>query len=136
MADSVYNVSKANITITDLRVLLVKDTYVFDADHEDVADVVANECDFTNYARKALSGEAHTVVHASDTAVLDADDPSTWSNAGGAANNDIGGLIVYEHNVADADAKLVSYHDTGFPISTNGGDLTVSFAAAGIIVTS
>lgn len=136
MADSVYNNGKGDIDSTDLRVLLVKSTYTFSADHEDVADVVASECDFTNYARKALTGESETYVPASDLWKLDADDPSTWTSAGGATNNTVGGMIVFAYAAADADAKLYTYHDTGFPKTTNGGDLTVTFHADGIMTST
>jgi hypothetical protein len=139
MADAVYNRAKANIDISDLRVLLLVGS-TFDADDDNITQVIAGatkECDFTNYARKALGSESHTIDDSANTAVLDANDPSTWSSAGGASNNTISAMVVYQHVGASDDDNLpVSYHDTGFPITTNGGDLTVAFAAAGIIVTS
>lgn len=133
MADSWYNISKGGYSPTDLRVLLVKSGYTFDADHDYVDDVVANECDFTNYERKALTSEAWSIDNANDRAKLDADDPATWSDAGGATDNELQAMIVFEYNAADASAQLVSCHETNIDgVNTNGGDLTIAIHANGI----
>ena len=132
-----FNRAKANIDHSDLRVLLLVG-YTPDVDHATLAAVVAaatGECDFTNYERKALTGEAHTINNTSDTAILDADNPATWTAAGGATNNTISHMVVYEHvDGTNANDLPVSWHAVA--ITTNGGDLTIEFAAAGIIVTS
>jgi hypothetical protein len=137
MAAICYNRAKNNINIADLRVLLLVG-YTPDVDHTTLTAVIAaatKECDFTNYARKALTGEAFSVDNGTDTGKLDADNPSTWSDAGGASNNEVSHAVVFEHVDADDDNNLpVSCHSVG--ITTNGGDLTVAFADAGILVTS
>ena len=138
MADYVYNRAKNNVTITDLRVLLLVG-YVFDADHDTITDVLAaatKECDFTNYARKALADEAWSVSDSTDKGMLDATDPATWADAGGVANNTISHMVVYEHVGADGVNLPVSCHGTGFPLTTNGSDLTVRFPTTGIMQTS
>ena len=137
MAAITYNRAKANITHSDLRVLLLVG-YTPDVDHATLAAVVAaatGECDFTNYARAALTGETHTIDNVSDTAILDAANPATWTAAGGTTDNVVSHAVVYEHvDGTNANDLPVSCHDVGK--TTNGGDLTVEFAAAGIIVTS
>jgi hypothetical protein len=137
MAAYVYNVSKNNIDTADLRVLLLVG-YTFDADHATVAAVIAaatKECDFTNYARKALTSEAFSVNNTTDRGILDADDPATWANAGGTMDNTISHAVVYDHNGADDASNIpISCHTVAK--TTNGGDLTVQISADGILYTS
>lgn len=51
--------------------------------------------------------------------------------------NSIEALVIYRHNVgANTTWKLVAYLDTGvtgLPVTPNGGDITVTFNASGII---
>ena len=138
MAAGVYNRALNNVTITDLRVLLVKG-YTADRDHATVAAILASagcdECDFDNYARKALADEAWTVTDATDTGKLDATDPTIWAAAGGTTDNLVSHAIVYEHVGADDASNLpVSYHTVGK--NTNGGDLDIDIGAAGIFTTT
>lgn len=138
MAAGVFNVSKNNITITDLRVLLVKG-YTPDADHATVAAIVASdgcdECTFTNYARKSLSDEAFSVINASDVGMLDATDAAAFTDAGGASNDTISHAIVYDHVGADDATNIpVSWHEVG--ITTNGATITLPFHANGIFRTA
>jgi hypothetical protein len=136
MAAYVYNCAKNNIDISDLRILLLVG-YTFNADHDDVAEIIAaatKECDFTNYARKALTGEAFTVNNTSDLGKLDADDPSTWTSAGGATNNTISHAVIYQYNASDASAVPVTCHTVSK--TTDGSDLVIAIGSAGILTTS
>ncbi|MFQ5641666.1 MAG: hypothetical protein ACE5IR_27135 [bacterium] len=150
MASFIYNTAKKEImdnTIdldTDtLKVMLVTSSYVANAD-DDVVDAsgandpVDHELTGTGYiagwgnsGRKALTSVTATADKTNDRAELDAAD-LTWSgiNAGTAA----AAIIIKEGGANDTTSRLIAYIDSGgFPITTNGGDLTVTWNAEGII---
>lgn len=105
------------------------------ADLNFVSDVVANECTFTNYGRKTLANVTSTEDDTGDLAKLDADDPTTYAAAGGAVNNTIAGAWIYRRvGAGDSDAVDILWCWLGFAagLPTNGGDITLAFAAAGI----
>ena len=135
MSAIVYNRAKNNITITDLRIMLLVG-YTPDPDHATLDDLTAFEATFTNYARKALAGEAFTVINATDRGKLDADDTGlTWASAGGAVNNLVSHAVIFEYVDADDTNNLpVSCHTVG--LTTNGGDLVVTIHADGILYTT
>lgn len=125
-----YNKGKAALAdgtadwdTTDIRALLVRSTYTFSPDHNFVSDVTANEASGTGYARKTTT---RSVVEndTNDRAELTVTS-LTWTAADFGAVN---GLVLYVYNAADASASLLSYHDFT-EVTTNGGDLTVSFAS-------
>jgi len=128
MADFVYNVSKNNVDISDLRILLLVG-YTPSPDHATIDAVIAaatKEADFTNYARKALTGEEWEVDDADNVGRLLADNPPTWEDAGGATNNTFSVAVVYEHHGADdGDNIPVACYDV--EETTDGGDLVLSF---------
>lgn len=113
----------------DLRMLLVKSTYVFDKDHNFVADVVAGalEISVAGYARQALANEAVTEDDTNDRAYLDADDPTFTALVAGQT---IGGAVIFRQVTTDADSPVLFFIDlTDTP--TNGTDFKVQFAAPG-----
>lgn len=119
-----------NWASADLRLLLVDAGYTFNKDHDFVDDVVADELSGTGYARKTLAGEATSLDNVNDRAEGDANDV-TWTgiDAGTAK-----AAIIFVQVTNDADSYLVCYIDTGgFPITTNGGDLSIQFNAEGVI---
>jgi hypothetical protein len=134
MANGVYNrgkqliaVAGVNLSSADLRVLLVKDTYVFDNNHNFVADVVAGslEISVAGYARVALTTKTVTEDDTNDFAYLDADDTPF---AAMAAGQTVGGAVLYRHTGSDATAEVLAFYDvTDAP--TNGGTMTVVWAA-------
>lgn len=131
MANAVYNRGKYLIftnaigVASDLRVLLVKSSYTFDATHNVVTDVSADEISAAGYARAPLSNEAITEDDGNGFAYLDADDTVMGSIATGQT---IGGAILYKYNASDASADLVAFYDmTDTP--TNGAAITVQWAA-------
>lgn len=137
MADATYNRGKSLLLSGDLdfdadtiRVMLVDNTYVFNADHDFVSEVSGSELSGTGYTRPTLANVTVTLDDTNDLAYMDADD-LVWSsiNAGTAD-----AMILYKFVTNDADSALLGYIDSGgFPVTTNGGDLNVTWAAAGIL---
>lgn len=102
------------------------------ADYNFVADVVAHEIAATGYVRKTLSTIAINEDDTDDWAAFDADDPSTWTALGGASNDTIVGAWIFRSVSTDADHVLWVYLGLGSSLTTNGGDVTIGFNAAGI----
>jgi hypothetical protein len=143
----VYNYAKYNFVTGNLnwesvgttwKIMLVTTGYTADPDHQYVSDVSSYEASGTGYApgyggsgRISLSGRSVTTNLTTDKAYMDAND-ITWYgiNAGY-----IGGAIIYrEAGGADSASNLVAYiNGGGFPVLTNGGDLTTSWSASGIL---
>ena len=150
MAALVYNRAKKEIMdgtidlLTDtLKIMLVTSSYVADTDHDFVDEAGANDpidhelsgsgytAGFGGSGRKTLSSNAVSEDDANDRAEFDDTADITWTaiNAGTAA-----AAILYKHNTSDTDSVLIAYIDTGgFPVVTNGGDLTIQWNAEGIL---
>lgn len=136
MANLVYNrgkeaIAKGEIDLdtSDLRVMLVKSTYVENADHLTVDDGSANdpashEITVAGYARGALAGKVVTRDDTNDFAYLDGTDQLF---AALAAGETIGGAVLYRHSGVDSGNILLSYYDLA-NTPTNGGDVTVQWA--------
>lgn len=143
MASFVYNTAKRklldgtlDLTNDVIRAMLVTSGYTANADHDFVSDLTpgSNELSGTGYARITLSSKAFSTDDANDRGEFDAAD-LTWNaiNAGTAA-----ALIIYKQtggsDATPADDDLIAHIDTGgFPITTNGGDLTIQVNAEGLI---
>lgn len=109
---------------------LLVDGYVFSADHDFVSDVVADEVAGTGYSRKTLASITAAEDDVNNRAEFDAAN-LTWT---GIDVGDVDGLIIFEDTGVDATSKLILYiNDGGLPITTNGGDLTVTWDAEGIL---
>ena len=135
MANGVYNRGKfiignaaLELDAADIRLLLVKSTYAFDATHNFVSDVVAGaqEISVGGYARQALTTKTLTEDDGNGFAYLDADDTLF---AALAAGQTVGGAVLYKFNAADAAAEVIGFYDLT-DTATNGGDITVQWAAA------
>jgi hypothetical protein len=133
MANGVYNKGKyllGSDTVTlvgsDLRVLLVKSTYTFDADHNFVSDVIAGslEISVAGYSRQPLTTETFTEDDTNDFAYLDADDVTFASLTAGQT---VGGAVLYKYNAADASAEVIAFYDV-VDTATNGGDIVIQWA--------
>lgn len=99
----------------DMRVILVDlADYTFSAAHQFLTSVPAG-------ARVAVSG-ALTGKTATN-GVADADDVTFTAVAGDQSE----ALVIYQHTGVDATSRLVAFIDTatGFPITPNGGNITV-----------
>lgn len=150
MADTVYNRGKYLLSsggivwgTTDLRAMLIitdndaaLPSSAWDVDLNYVSDLEAvsniSEMSGTGYTRKTLGTFVATEDDTNNWVTLDAADV-TWTgiDAGTAR-----AIVVFKYNASDAAAELVSLHDTNFPKTTNGGDLTVQWPSTGIVVAS
>ncbi len=101
-----------------------------------LGDVTAGEATFTNYARRVLTSVAAAEDDTNNRARMTAANPATYTAAGGTTNNTIVGGYVYRRGTAGADTPttdpLLAFLDMA-DITTNGGDLTISFSATGIV---
>lgn len=150
MANIFYNTAKLEImngTIdldTDtLKVMLVTASYVANADDDVVDagganDAVDHELNGTGYVagwgnsgRKTLANVVAAVDKPNNRAELDADDlVFSAINAGAAAAY----VLIKEGASDDTTSRLIGYVDQGgFPVTTNGGDLTIQFDAQGLL---
>lgn len=129
-----------NLGTDTFKIMLVDDTYTYNADHEFVDDGSADdpashEVSATNYAggfagsgRKTatITSQANDTDNRVELAIADL----TWSAIGGVSNDTIGGLVLYRHVTDDASSHLIAFFDiTDTP--TNGGDITFDFLALG-----
>lgn len=99
----------------DMRVILVDTAdYTFSQTHQFLSDV-------PGAARVAVSGALAGKTATNGTA--DANDVTFTSVTGDQSE----ALIIYQHTGVDATSRLVAYIDTatGFPITPNGGNITV-----------
>lgn len=111
----------------DLRTLLVKSSYSFDATHNTVSDVVAgsSEISVSGYARYDHATVTIAEDDSNGRAYLDLDDAAFTSLASGQT---IGGAVVYIYNASDASAEVVAFLDVA-DTPTNGGNVTIQWAA-------
>jgi hypothetical protein len=115
----------------DIRMALVGSTFNGTANAEFVGSIgTLGELSGTGYVRKVLASKTFTVDTGNNRAEFDcADVVWTGINAGTAI-----GYILYRHVTNDADSPFIGFVDTGgFPLTTNGGDLTVQVNAEGLI---
>lgn len=122
---------------SNVKVMLLMTAYSFNADHEFVSDVVANEFNGSGYTgghagagRKALASKTITDDTTNDRIELDAADPSAWT-ALGAGTTAIAWVIVFEQGASDAASALICALDPT-DLVANGGDVTLTFNAEGI----
>ena len=106
----------------NIDVLLVDENYTFDATHQHVDDVSANELTATDYVRKDLASrtvEGTTTSQASCANV-------TWAGLGGVTNKTIGGAIPFVNSGADSTSTVICFVDTGDTL-TQDLDVVLSF---------
>ncbi len=125
-----------NLLTDTIKVMLVTSSYTFDADHNFVSEVSANEPAVSGYTggfagagRKTLANKSVTEDDTSDLAFFDADD-LTWSALATGAT--IGGAILIKEVTNDAASHLLIFMDLA-DTPTNGGDITIAWNASGII---
>lgn len=149
MASLTYNLGRTGILEGSIdldadviKAMLVTSSYVANKDDDFVDDggaddAIDHELTGTGYAagfggsgRKTLGTIAITEDDANDRAEFDAAN-LTWTgiDAGTAA-----AVVIYKHLTSDLLSTLIAYIDTGgFPVVTNGGDLTITWNDEGII---
>ena len=142
MASLVYTKAKANLlsadidlNADDIRVVLVMTDSTADTE-EDTTFMdqfsTLDEMDGAGYSRQAIANEAVNIDNANDRGEFDGDD-ITFSGVSAGTRNVLG-MIVYKHVTNDADSIPIAYIDTGgFPITPNGGDITISWNVEGIL---
>lgn len=115
---------------TNVDILLVDDTYVFNADDNFVSDVSADELSTTNYARDDMTSRTVTEDDTGDRVVFDAAD-NTWSALGpGTGGPTIGGAVIFDNTAgSDAARELIAFIDLA-NTTVNGGDFTIQWNAS------
>ena len=124
MANVFYTKGKEKILSADIdwvtdtiKVLLVKNTYPQNlATDEFLSDIEAYRLN----TDQTLSGKSIT------NGIFDAADP-TWTAV--TAGDTSEGVVIYKDTGSAATAPLLIYIDsiTGFPLATNGGDITAAW---------
>ncbi len=95
------------------------------------SQVSSYECSGTGYTAGGLtlSNKTLTEDDINNKAIADAGDP-TWT---GINVGTIKGAMIYKSTGTPSTSTLICWIDTGgFPITTNGGDITIQFNASGI----
>jgi hypothetical protein len=118
---------------TDVEVLLVDDTYTFDADHNFVSDVSGDELPSAdNYARQDLAGRTLVEDDATDRAVFDATDFSIAALGPATSGPIVGGAIIFVNaGGADSANPLIAYVPL-VDTQVNGSDFTITWSSDGV----
>jgi hypothetical protein len=116
--------------------LVLLDTAIADATAEDadtVDDIDANECTGTGYAQALLDNVAASANETTDVITIDCDD-EVYSGAdfGDVAQAFVAKAAAGFASKATTDPVIMYLDSADFPITTNGGDLTLAINAAGL----
>ena len=132
MPSLVYNIGKRmfvdgtldwDSANADVRIALVRNTYIPSAGHQYVSEVATHEVSGTGYVRQPLMERTVVVDNATNRVYLNAN-PATW---GGINAGTISGALVYLHLGAnDAANPLIAFLDLP-DIVTDGTDLSLSW---------
>lgn len=142
MASFVYNKAKTKILMGDIhfdtddirvRMAMTNTTCDTEDDTEHLDDFTTEDwMDGANYVEKICT-EAVTENLAGNCAFFDDTTNHTWAALGAGARQ-VAGFVIYMFVTGDADSIPIAWIDTGgFPFSANGGDVTVTWNAAGVI---
>lgn len=104
-----------------IQALLVDSTYVYDPDHNFVADI-SGELTDGSYSRQTLGNKGVTEDDTNDEAVMTAD-PVDF---GALTNETPAGIVLFKFVTNDADSPLISFSDAGFGATANGGGYVVN----------
>jgi hypothetical protein len=126
---------ETNFDTADIEVMLLASSYSFNPDSNVVSDIVASEISTTNYARQNVANTTVTESDAADSVVLDGDN-NLWTALGpGSGGPIVGSAALFRNTGSDATSPLLV--NLGFAnTQVNGGDFTVAYNAAGMIVTT
>ncbi len=146
MGQIVFNVAKGMVgyyatlpaSADSIIAVLIKssgleaDSVLKDYDNLSVILAASNdECDFTNYSRKALTSVSRNVDDTNDWAIIDADDPQ-WVSAGGATNNTIGKILFcYKPDTASADTAIIPLTAQDVSLTTDGSTIVAQLNPTG-----
>jgi hypothetical protein len=148
MADGVFNIAKGKIAYyaelpatNDALILVLLKSAGLEADdtlnnHDNLSVLLAaanDECDFTGYARRTLTGVTVTVDDTNNRVDIDAADPAAYTNTG--ASQAAGKAVVcYDlDTTVGTDTSLIPlfYYDLAVTFDT-GVATTVQVNAAGL----
>lgn len=150
MASFVYNIAKKEIldgtldldSDSGVKVMLVTSGYSANPDDTVIGSGVGTpggeEFSGTGYTggfggagRKVLGARVVNQDDTNDRAEFDDTADITWSSIDG---DTASAAIIVKEVSTDSDSRLIAYIDTGgFPITANGGDITLQWNAEGII---
>jgi len=150
MVDFLYNTGSArlwdtlqptDLIVDTVKVMLVTSSYVADRDNDFIEEGVndANEHEitgtgyvagFAGAGRLTLASKTITVDKANDRTEFDCAD-LTWTSIDAGTPSQ---MLVIVEITNDLASPLIGHVDSGgFPVTTNGGDLTVTINAEGLI---
>ena len=127
------------VSASGVKVLLYNSSYTPDRDHDFASSITGGTskelsgtgytAGFGNSGRKALAGRAFVRDDGTDKVYFDAND-LTWTaiNAG-----TIAGAALIQEVTADTDSPIICFLDPS-DLVTNGGDVSLQFAADGLVV--
>ncbi|CAB4177316.1 hypothetical protein UFOVP998_11 [uncultured Caudovirales phage] len=136
MAATIFNEGKkrlfnggVDLDASDLRVLLVKDTYVVDPDQSALddgtsSDIASHEVTASGYARQTLANKVVSVDLTNNFSYFDADDVTFPSMAVGQS---IGGVVLFLHTGSDATAVPLVFYPKSPAQPTAGSALSVQW---------
>ncbi len=140
MADVVYNRAKLGMLNGDynlasggdtIKTGLVTSSYTVNQDsHEDWADITGEFSDASYTAGgETLAGQTTSQDNTDNEGVFDGTN-ETWSSLDGGTAD---AAIQYKSTGVSTTSLLLWYIDSGgFPVTANGGDFTIQWAAEGI----
>jgi hypothetical protein len=136
MADGTYNrglkeLSDQSWQSADIRVMLLTQDagLTFDPDHAFVGDVLGAAGNSDSGApRTVVPSRTATQDDANDRLVLGHGDVDFTALDVGA----VGAAVYYRHVSSDANSPVWFYKDSGFPLTTNGSDVTIRTGAGGL----
>lgn len=124
-----------NMNTDTFQIMLASSSYVGSPDHTTSSNYNTWECTGTGYSRKTLTftgagGGRISQDTTYDCVIFDADDVSWTTLTAGT----ISGAILIRSGSTNGTTYLICAVDTGgFPITTNGGDLTLTWSSNGIV---
>jgi hypothetical protein len=120
-----------NLDTSTIKLLLYKDSYTYDPDHDFVNDIsTTHEADATGYtggfagADRLTSAVTITEQTASNRVVAIFAD-TTWTGIGGASNNTLEGALALFEITNDAASLPIANLEFASPLTTNGSDILV-----------
>lgn len=122
------------------KLMLVDETYAPSTnqaliDDGTADDAASHEITATNYAPGFAGAGRKTVAlthqYSSGGSRIEIAIPdTTWTALGGAANDTVGGVVLYKHLTNDGASIPLAFFDFA-DFTTNGGDFTLNFLALG-----
>ncbi len=117
---------------TDVDILLVDETHVFNADDNFVADVSTEELSTTNYVSQSTASRTLAEDDVNDRVTYDLADFSITALGPATAGPTVGGAVIFDNTGAsDAVRELIAFIDLTDQ-QVNGSDYTIQFHADGV----